>query len=375
MRVVPLGNLTDSRLLYEKRPPIFGFIVVALVLTILTVTLFWSLNTIRPSVVTAAGAIQGADHATIVSSVSGRVSDIQAPNGSAVEAGVPVLTIESTELAVEAQTLHGQRDSLVAQADLQARFTDAVSTGSNDFNMDDPAEAHFGYQYESLQNKKSQLRIDRPSLEAQGYTAVEIDNAIKGNRLEMVELDKSALAESTKIETDLRTQIKEVDIRLGSLETGKSAYTVTAGQAGEVYLDARVTTGSVISAGTPIGTISSTENGIKLDTYLSVTDRQFVDVGDEARVTVSGLPATDYGNATGKVVAIDSDVTTVAAEGAGDSSPSSSYFVAQVEIEHPYITSNANGKHQLVNGTAVEVSLTYNKTTYFEYFLHLLGLK
>ncbi|WP_460802797.1 HlyD family secretion protein [Microbacterium sp. GXF6406] len=374
MRVVSLDQLTDSRLLYEKRPPVFGFLVIGLVLVILATTIVWSLNTVRPSVVTAAGAIQGAEHSPIVSSVSGRVSEVQAPNGSDVEAGVPVLTIESTDLAVELQTLQAQRDSLVAQADLQARFTVAVTNGANTFDTGDPAEAHFGYLYETLQNKKAQLRVDRPSLEAQGYSTVEIDNAIKGNRLEMAEIDKSALVESTKLETDLRTQINEIDIRLRGLETGRSAYTVTAGQAGEVYLDSRVTPGSVISAGTPIGTISSTANGISLDAYLSVPDRQFVEIGDTARVTVSGLPATDYGSADGRVVAIDSDVTTVS-DGTGESPSGTSFFVAEIELEHPYIESQSEGKHELVNGTAVDVSLTYSEMTYFDYFLHLIGIK
>lgn len=374
MRVVSLDRLTDSRLLYEKRPPVFAFFVIGLVVVILTTTIVWSLITVRPSVVTAAGAIQGAEHSPIVSSVSGRVSEVQAPNGSDVEAGVPVLTIESTELAVESQTLQAQRDSLVAQADLQARFTAAVEAGVNTFDMADPAQAHFGYQLEMLQNKKSQLRVDRPSLEAQGYSAVEIDNAIKGNRLEMAEIGKSALTESTKLETDLRTQINEVDIRLRGLETGKSAYTVTAPQTGEVYLDSRVTSGSVVSAGAPIGTISSTANGITLDAYLSVSDRQFVEVGDTARVTVSGLPSTDYGNVDGRVVAIDSDITTVS-NGTAESASGTSFFVAEIELEHPYIESQGKGKHELVNGTAVEVALTYSEMTYFDYFLDLIGIK
>ncbi|KJQ55161.1 HlyD family secretion protein [Microbacterium sp. SA39] len=374
MRVVSLGQLTDSRLLYEKRPPLFGFIVIALVLLILVTTIVWASNTTRPSVITAVGTVQGAERSTIVSTESGRVSEVQAPNGTVVEAGVAILKLESTELAVEAQTLQAQRDALVAQADLQARFTAAVANSTNTFNMSDPAEAHFGYQFETLQNKKSQLRIDRPSLEAQGYSAVEIDNAVKGNTLEMTELDKSALADSTKIETDLRIQIQEVDIRLGGLETGKSAYTVTASQSGEVYLDARVTPGSVISAGTPIGTISSTEMGITLDAFLAVTDRQFVEEGDTARITVSGLPTSDFGSVDGIVAAIDSDTTTVS-DGNAESTAGTSFFVAEIELEHSYISSKGNGKHRLVNGTAVDISLTYNETTYFDHFLHLIGMK
>lgn len=373
MRVVNLERLTDSRLLYEKRPPLFGFLIIGMVLLALTWVVVWSTTTVRPSVVKAAGAIEGAEHAAVVSSVSGRVSEIQAPNGTSVEKGASVLTIESTELAVETQTLQAQRDSLVLQAALQARFTDAVNSEESTFNMDDPMEAQFGHQFESLQNKKAQLRVDRPSLEAQGYAAVEIDNAVRANRLEASELDEAALMESTRLEAELKLQINEVDIRLGGLETGKSAYTVAAEQSGEVYLDPSLADGTVVSAGSPLGSISSTAKGVRLSAYLSVTDRQFVSVGDTARVSVSGLPSVDYGSVEGTIVSIDTDITTVTTT--ADSASSSSYFVAEVQLDKNYITDKDDKQHELVNGTAVEVSLVYREMTYFEYFLDMLGFK
>lgn len=373
MRVVEIEQLSDSRLLYEKRPPLFGFLIIGMVMVALACVTVWSTTTIRPSVVKAPGAIEGAEHSSVVSSVSGRVSEIQAPNGTSVEKDATVLTIESTELAIETQTLQAQRDSLVLQAALQSRFSEAIRSGENTFNMDDPMEAQYGHQFESLKNKKAQLRVDRPSLEAQGYTAVEIDNAVSANRLEADELDEAALVDSTKSEAEIKLQINEVDIRLSGLETGRSAYTVEAEQSGEVYLDPSVTPGTVVSAGTPLGSISSTAKGIRLSAYLSVTDRQFVDVGDRARVSVSGLPAVDYGSAEGTIVSIDSDITTVTTT--TGSADSSSYFVAEVQLGQSYIAGKNDERHELVNGTAVEVSLVYSELTYFEYFLGLLGFK
>jgi multidrug resistance efflux pump len=371
VRVVELDSLTDSRIQYEKRPPFFGLLILALTTVAIVGVVSWASVTKRPSVVEGSGAIEGANRTMVMSSVSGRVVEVAAPNGATVESGDRIIAVESVELEVEKQTVASQKALLEHQLGLQTRFTAAIRSKKNVFRQDVPEESTFYWKFESLQNQKKQLRVDRPSLEALGYTPEEIANAIAQNKLKAEEIDSTALSESAEKETALRQEIGEIDIRGQAAATGEGAFQVAAPVAGTVYLDELVQVGSVVNAGDPIGSVASTASGIDVKVYLSVPDRQNVEVGDRATVSVSGLPAVDYEKLTGRIVSIDADVTAVPV---GDAE-TANYFVAHLALEQEFVTIRGGDRHDLVNGTAISVDLVHHEITYLEYFVELLGLQ
>jgi multidrug efflux pump subunit AcrA (membrane-fusion protein) len=121
VRTVALTELTDSRILYDKRPPLFGFIVIGLVLLAIIAAVVWATATVRPSVVQGAGTVQGANRALIMSNVSGQVLEVRTPNGAEVAQGDVMMVIDSPELAVERQSLRSQKTSIEASLILQQR--------------------------------------------------------------------------------------------------------------------------------------------------------------------------------------------------------------------------------------------------------------
>ena len=370
MRAVDLRSLTDSRIVYEKRPPAFGLFVVALTAVALGAVLVWSSVTIRPSVVEGLGAIEGANRTVMMASVSGRVTEVTAPNGSRVAEGDRVIAVESVELDAEKQTVAAQKTLLEHQLDLQRRFSESVRTETNTFRQDLAEEATFYWQYDSLQSQKDQLTVSRQGLEALGYTPVEIDKAIADNRLKAEELDSTALSESAAKETELQRQIAEIDIRSQAASTGESAFQVAAPVAGTVSLGELVKVGSVVTAGEQIGSVASTDEGIDVKVYLSVPDRQQVTVGDRATISVQGLPSVDYEKLTGRIVSIDADVTAVPT----GETETSNYFIAHLSLDDDVVRTRDGGEHALLNGTVISVDLVHDEITYLEYITQLLGL-
>lgn len=372
MRTVALTELTDSRILYDKRPPLFGFIVIGLALLAIIAAVVWASVTVRPSVVQGSGTVQGANRALIMSNVSGQVLEVRTPNGALVTQGDIMMVIDSPELAVERQSLRSQKASIETSLALQRRYTAALKGGDNTLDPAVPEEALFVYQLESLAKQIAQLRVDRQSMEAIGYTPVEIDNAIRSNRLKGEELKNNALSASAERESELRYQIDEVDIQLAAVDKGGEAFSMSAAASGQVYLNDRVKPGTVVSAGESIGSIASAEEGMSIHVFLSIPDRQYVSVGDPVKVSVTGLPDVEYGELSGTVSSIDSDVTSIAA--ADGSASGSNFFVAEVAVERDYVETREGARHRLVNGTAVDAEFVYEEITYFEHIAQMLGL-
>jgi hypothetical protein len=283
-----------------------------------------------------------------------------------------MVVIDSPELAVERQSLRSQKESIEALLALQQRYTAAIETGANTFDPAVSREALFFYQLESLEKQIAQLRVDRPSMEAIGYTPVEIDNAVQSNDLKKEELESTALSSSSERENELRYQIDEVDIRLAAVDKGGEAFSISAAASGQVYLNDRVKLGTVVSAGESIGSIASAKEGLSIRVSLSVPDRQYVSVGDPVKVSVTGLPDVEYGELSGAVSSIDSDITSIAA--ADGTAGGSNFFVAEVAIERDYVETREGARHRLVNGTAVDAEFVYEDITYLEHIAQMFGL-
>ncbi|RWZ67777.1 HlyD family efflux transporter periplasmic adaptor subunit [Labedella populi] len=368
-RIVDLDSLTDSRILYEKRPPLFGLLLLALTAGAIVAVVLWSSVTMRPSLIEGVGVIEGANRTVVMASVSGRIAAVDAPNGSRVEAGARVVAVESLELQAEKDTVAAQKALLEKELDLQSRFSQAVRDGENSFRQDVADEAAFYWQFDSLQKQKDQLIVSRESLEALGYTPVEIDGAIADNALKAEELDSTALSESSAEETQIRQQIAEIDIRGRAASTGESAFQITAPVSGTVHLDEGVQVGSVVTAGDRIGSVASTEEGLDVSVYLSVPDRQHVEVGDRATVSVEGLPAVEYEKLSGRVVSIDADVTAMPIDG----TETANYFVVHLALDDDVVRTRDGAEHDLINGTTITVDLVRDEVTYLEYAQELAG--
>ena len=74
-----------------------------------------------------------------------------------------------------------------------------------------------------------------------------------------------------------------------------------------------------------------------------------------------------YGTLPGKVVHIDSDVTT-------DTEQGKSYFKIKVEPAESYLISKSGNKVNISNGLSVETRVKYDEITYFQYAMEALGL-
>jgi len=121
----------------------------------------------------------------------------------------------------------------------------------------------------------------------------------------------------------------------------------------------------ILSAGTQIGTINSSESTKIIEMYIFSHQRSKIEVGQECKFTVDGLAQTEYGTISGTVLSISSDAIL---QGNG------AFFKVTIRFDAETIEDSKGGKVNLVNGMTVRGWITYEKMTYLDYWLDLLGL-
>ena len=92
--------------------------------------------------------------------------------------------------------------------------------------------------------------------------------------------------------------------------------------------------------------------------------------GNEVQMAVDGLIQSVYGNITGTVEMIDSNLTSME----GENGQSNSVFKIRINPNSDYVVSKSGKKVNLSNGMTVEARITYDEVTYFDYVLEKLGL-
>ena len=86
-QIKTLDQLKDSRLLYEKKLPRFGYIITVILMALLTVIVIWSIYTPKIYVIKSAGAVQSDNKNYVMSPYTGKISEMQVKEGQVVEKG------------------------------------------------------------------------------------------------------------------------------------------------------------------------------------------------------------------------------------------------------------------------------------------------
>ena len=103
-----MADLKDSRLLYEKDLPPFGYMLVSIIAILLIAVLIWSLKTPKTFVIKSQGTIESTNKNYIMSPYTGKISKMNISEGSFVDAGDVLFTVESTELDLQEEQISGQ---------------------------------------------------------------------------------------------------------------------------------------------------------------------------------------------------------------------------------------------------------------------------
>lgn len=108
-QIKTMQQLTDSRLLYDKKLPKFGYILILAVLMLLAVVVIWSMKTPKTYIIHASGVVESSNKNYLMSPYTGKISEIYIKEGSLVQKGDVLFVIESTEMNLQMIQLKEQK--------------------------------------------------------------------------------------------------------------------------------------------------------------------------------------------------------------------------------------------------------------------------
>lgn len=94
-RVKSLDEIRESRILFDKNPPAFGYILITVVAVFLIVAVVWSIKTPKVYTIQAQGTVTNDESNYVMCSYTGEILDSNMEEGALVEAGDVLLQLKA----------------------------------------------------------------------------------------------------------------------------------------------------------------------------------------------------------------------------------------------------------------------------------------
>lgn len=362
-----MADLKDSRLLYEKDLPPFGYMLVSIIAILMIAVLIWSLKTPKTFVIKSQGTIESTNKNYIMSPYTGKISKMNVSVGSFVDEGDVLFTVESTELDLQEEQIAGQIQVYSDNVSQLKKLEQSIMDGENHFDITKADDRQYYNQYEAYMSQIRQNDVDTSTYKAYGYSDAQIEAELEKNNAKISEIYYSTLRSIDESITQYETEIEKLKVQNGAIANGQSEYQVLANTSGIVHMINEYKEGMVVQAAGAIGSIANENDQYIVTAYLGVNDRPRVSPGDSVNIEVVGLAQNTYGNLKGKLISVDNDIST-------SQNGEQSFFKSKIEIETPYLISSKGNKVNISNGMSVEARIIYDELTYFDYLLESLGL-
>ena len=371
-----LSDFSDSRILYERKLPAFGYMIVLIISALLIGILMWSIITPKIYMVKGSGVVESENKNYIMSSYSGEISEIYIRNGDYVEKDDLLFTVKSTDLNLQQIQIEGKIEIYENQIEKLKKLQKSIEENTNYFNAENLDDSSYYNQYEAYKAQIAQSVVDVDAYKEYGYNDAQIEVEIKKNEGKISEIYHSTLRSIGESITNVTAELESIRTQEDAVTKGKSEYNITASTSGVVHMSADYKEGMVIQAGSSIGSIAN-DDAYVIKSYININDMPRVNTGDDVDIAVAGLMESIYGTISGKLVRIDSDITSQqsnSGNGQDNFENGGVYFRLDIEPDTGYLVSNSGRKYGLSNGTAVETRIKYDEVSYFEYFLESLGI-
>lgn len=370
-QIKTMEQLKDSRLLYDKKLPRFGYIIILAVLLLLTVVVIWSTKTPKTYIIHASGVVESCNKNYVMSPYTGRILEMYIKEGSLVQKGDVLFVIESTEINLQMIQLKEQKKNYEAKISQYNKLVASIKDDKNYFDSTKKEDILYYSQFEVYKSQIAQNQVDVSTYKEYGYTDEQIEKQLKTNQAKMTEIYYSAISTAEMSIVETQSQIDTIDAQIAALEEGQGRYSIVANESGVIHMMSDYDEGMVVQTSSPIASIAAQQDDYKITAYVVPSDIARIRTGDQVDIAIAGLTQSVYGTISGEVIAVDSDITT--AQGS-ENGQNTSYFKIYIKPDINYLISKNGDRAILSNGLTVEVRILYDKITYFDYVMETLGV-
>ena len=365
-----MEQLRDSRIMFEKRIPAFGYMILLIVTISLIGVVVWSMYAHKSYVIISKGTVTNTDSSYVMPAYTGEIEQCFMEEGKLVQQGDILFTIKSTDFNLQEEQLVASKENYEKQVSQSELLVKSIKDDTNYFDATNPEDELYYSTYEAYKSQVAQNTFDATMYQTYGYTEEQIETELEKNQGKLSEIYYSSIQSAENAIKEAKAQISSIDAQLAAIGSGQAEYSVRAVSTGVLHLLADYKTGMVVQTGSAVATITPENEELMIDAYVSTADMARMEEGNEVQMAVDGLIQSVYGNISGTVERIDSNLTTME----GENGQSDSVFKIRIKPKSDYVVSKSGKKVNLTNGMTVEARITYDEVTYFNYVLEKLGL-
>lgn len=369
--VKSLDSLKDSRILFDKQPPAFGYLLILIVAIFMCFALVWSIYTPKVYTIQAKGVVTNVDANYVMCTYTGEIDTCNMQEGALVEQGDVLFSVKSTDYDLQEEQLLESKQVYEKQVTQNELLVQSIKDDINYFDESDAEDSLYYSTFETYKSKVAQSVVDTTTYKAYGYTDEQVEAELVKNQGKIDEIYYSAIQSAESAIEQAKQQIASIDAQLAAVSSGQSAYEVKATATGILHLLGDYKSGMVVQTTNAVATITPENSQRVIEAYVSTADMARMNEGDIVQIVMDGLSQSVYGTITGTVVQIDSNVTT---QQANDGSNTQAFKVL-IEMDSDYMVSQSGDKVDITNGMTAVARIQYDKVTYFNYVLEKLGFK
>ena len=365
-----MEELKDSRLLFEKKLPAFGTMILVIITVALIGVLLWSMNAKKAYMIISQGTVTSETSNYVMPAYTGEIESCYMEEGKLVQTGDVLFTIKSTDYNLQEEQLLANKATYEKQIIKSELLVKSIKDNINYFDASNPEDELYYSAYEAYKAQVAQNTFDGSMYRAYGYTEEQIENELVKNQGKISEIYYNAIQSAENMAKEAKLQIASLDAQLTAVDSGQEEYSVKAANTGVLHMLADYKTGMVVQTGSAVATITPENSEVTVEAYVGTADMARMEEGNKVQMAVDGLIQTVYGNITGTVNSIDRNITSME----GENGQSNSVFKIRIKPDANYVVSKSGKKVNLSNGMTLEVRITYDEVTYFNYILEKLGL-
>lgn len=369
-QIKTMEQLKDSRLLFEKKLPAFGYIILLIVTVALIGVVIWSMYAHKPYMIISQGTVTNEDSCYVMPAYTGQIEESFMEEGKLVQAGDVLFTIKSTDYNLQEEQLLANKEIYEKQLEKSELLVKSIKDDKNYFDSTNTEDELYYSTFEAYKSQVAQNTFDGSTYQAYGYTEEQIQNELEKNQGKISEIYYSAIQSAENMGKEAKQQIASIESQLAAITSGQAEYSVKAVSSGVLHLLGAYKAGTVVQIGSAVATITPENSEVIIEAYVSTADMARMEEGNEVQLAVDGLIQSIYGNITGTVEMIDSNLTSME----GEEGQSNTVFKIRIKPNSDYVVSKSGRKVNLSNGMTVEARITYDEVTYFHYVLEKLGL-
>lgn len=367
-KIKNFSELRDSKLLFDKRVPAFGYLLIIIVFFLLVGLIIWSIFTPKVYMIKATGMVTNNKGNYVMTAFGGVITDSKMQEGLLVKEGDLLFLINSTEYNVQYRQLIETQIEYRNRVENYKKLIQSIKDDKNYFDASKAQDSLYCNIFETYKSQIKQNQFDASIYKSYGYTDEQIEIEMAKNQAKISEIYYSTIQTIEKTIAEYNLQITSIDAQLSALQVSKAEYEIRASATGVLHLLADYKAGMVVQAGATVATITPENDEIIIEAYVSPSDRTKISEGDRVELAVFGLTQSVYGKIGGSIIKIDNNVTTLQKENGNNNA-----FKIKVKPNSNYLISKSGEKVDLLNGVEVEIRVQYDKVTYFNYVIEKLG--